>query len=295
VAVALAERIGGEVVGCDAVQVYRGLDAATGKPTADERRRVRHWVIDIVDPARDYSVADYVRDAGEAVASIVSRGRVPIVAGGTGMYLRGLLKGIVGAPARDEALRRRLTARLTRTGPRRLHAILARLDPASAARVPPEDRQRMLRALELAVSGGPSWSERLEGGGTWARPGERYRAVKFALDLPRPALALGLAERVDAFFAAGLCEEVDRLLAAGVPPTANALKAIGYREVVRARLEGIDPCATRDAIVAATRRLAKRQRTWLRREPGLRWLDATEGDDAVVARIASAWRVLDSR
>lgn len=294
-AVALAERIGGEVVACDALQVYRGLDAATGKPTEGQRARVPHWLVDIVDPRRDYSLADYVRDASRAIAAIHARGRVPIVAGGTGMYLRGLLKGIVEAPARDERLRERLRARLARDGPRRLHAILSRLDPGSAARVPPEDRQRVVRALELALSGGPSWSQRLAGEGTWSKPEERFRALKFALDLPREALARRLAERVGAFFDAGLCEEVDRLLAEGVPPGANAFKAIGYREVLRARLEGGDPRGTREEIVTATRRLAKRQRTWLRREPALRWLDAAEGDEALVARIEEAWRVLDSR
>ena len=294
-AVAVAERVGGEIVACDALQVYRGLDAATGKPTRDERARVPHWLVDVVDPRRDYSLADYVRDASRAIADVHARGRVPIVAGGTGMYLRGLLKGIVDAPARDERLRERLRARLARDGPRRLHAILARLDPASAARVPPEDRQRVVRALELSLSPGPSWSQRLSGQGTWSKPGERFRALKFALDLPRETLARTLAERVDAFFEAGLCEEVDRLLEEGVPPSANAFKAIGYREVLRARIDGSDPHDTREEIVVATRRLAKRQRTWLRREPALRWLDASEGDGALVARIEEAWRVLDSR
>jgi tRNA dimethylallyltransferase len=144
----------GEVVGCDALQVYRGLDAATAKPGRLDRDRVPHWLVDCVDPRRDYSLADYVRDANDAIVGILSRGRVPVIAGGTGMYLRGLLKGIVATPPRSEAIRTRLRARLARWGAPRLHRILARLDPASASRLPSGDGQRIVRALERAVSRG---------------------------------------------------------------------------------------------------------------------------------------------
>jgi tRNA dimethylallyltransferase len=268
-AVEVAERIGGEIVGCDALQVYRGLDAATGKPTAEERARVPHSLIDVVDPRRDYSLADFVRDADAAIAAIAGRGRVPVVAGGTGLYLRGLLKGIVDAPARDAGLRDRLRAVATRFGPERLHRRLGRLDPGSAARIPQADTQRIVRALELALAAGPSWSERLASEGTWGRSAERYAALKFGLDLG---------------------DEVRRLLADGVPATANAFKAIGYREVLHAVTEGRDPRAERDAIVTATRRYAKRQRTWFRTEAGLTWLDAARGAGELADEIAANWR-----
>jgi tRNA dimethylallyltransferase len=288
-AVSVALRIGGEVVGCDALQVYCGLDAATAKPNGRERERVPHWLLDIADPRRDYSLADYVRDADAAIAAIHARRRVPIVVGGTGMYLRGLLKGIVAAPPRDAGLRERLNSQATRFGSRRLHRLLASLDAASALRVPPQDAQRVVRALELALSSGETWSARLARMGTWSGAAERYRAMKFGLDLDRQVLADRLAARVDAFLAADLSGEIDRLLASGVPETANAFKGIGYREVLRARLERRDPKNARDEIVVATRQYAKRQRTWFRKEPGLVWIDAARGSDDLVATIVAAW------
>ena len=278
------------MVGCDALQVYRGLDAATAKPSAEDRERVPHWLLDIADPRRDYSLAEYVRDADAAIAAILARGSVPVVVGGAGMYLRGLLKGIVAAPARDEALRARLNAQIARFGARRVHRLLATLDPATAQRVPPEDGQRIVRALELALVSGETWSATLARSGTWSGGQERYRALKFGLDLDREALASRLAARVGTFFDADLPGEVERLLALGVPESANAFKGIGYREILRARSEGRDPATMREAIVVATRQYAKRQRTWFRKEPGVVWLDASVGIDALVAIVVGAWK-----
>ena len=277
------------MVGCDALQVYRGLDAATAKPSRDERERVPHWLLDIADPRCDYSLAEYVRDADAAIAAILARGGVPVVVGGSGMYLRGLLKGIVAALPRDEALRARLTAQIARFGARRVHRLLATLDPESAKRVGPEDAQRIVRALELALLSGETWSATLARSGTWSGGEERYRALKFGLDLDRNVLASRLAARVGAFFEADLEGEVDRLLAQGVPETANAFKGIGYREILGAKRQGRDAADTREAIVVATRQYAKRQRTWFRKEPGLVWLDASSGIDALVATVVSAW------
>lgn len=278
------------MVGCDALQVYRGLDAATAKPSAKDRERVPHWLLDIADPRRDYSLAEYVRDADAAIAAILARGSVPVVVGGAGMYLRGLLKGIVAAPARDEALRARLNAQIARFGARRVHRLLATLDPATAQRVPPEDGQRIVRALELALVSGETWSATLARSGTWSGGQERYRALKFGLDLDREALASRLAARVGTFFDADLPGEVERLLALGVPESANAFKGIGYREILRARSEGRDPAGMREAIVVATRQYAKRQRTWFRKEPGVVWLDASLGIDTLVATVVGAWK-----
>src|SRR5262249_3009086 len=186
-AVKVAEAIGGEIVGCDALQIYRGLDSATGKPTDEERHRVPHALVGTVDPRRDYSLAEYVRDADTAIAAIAARGRVPIVVGGTGLYLRGLLKGVVPAPRRDEVRRPRLSRLLERFGAGRLPRARAARDPASARRIRPADTQRLLRALELA-RGGPSWSDRLAADGTWTEPGERYDALKIGLVLDRDLL-----------------------------------------------------------------------------------------------------------
>jgi tRNA dimethylallyltransferase len=287
--VLVAERVGGEIVGCDALQVYRGLDAATAKPSRKERERVPYWLLDIADPRSDYSLADYVRDADAAIAAIEARGRVPIVVGGTGMYLRGLLKGIVAAPPRDEALRARLRALAARFGASRLHRLLASLDPASAQRLRPGDAQRVVRALELALSSGETWSARLLRMGTWSETEERYRALKFGLDLDRKVLAERLAARVDAFFTADLPGEIDRLLDSGVPASANAFKGIGYREILTAKTERRDPRDAREVIVTATRQYAKRQRTWFRKEPGLVWIDAAQGLDALAEDVAAAW------
>ena len=270
--------------------MYRGLDAATAKPSAEDRAAVPHWLIDVADPRRDYSVADYVREASDAVVSILGRGHVPIVAGGSGMYLRGLLKGIVAAPPRDEHLRARLRAMIARFGAPRLHRLLATLDAATATRIPKGDAQRIVRALELALPSGETWSETLARSGTWDRDGERFPALKFVLDLDRTALAERLAARVDAFLAAGLAGEVEHLLASGVPASANAFKGIGYREMLGARASGSDPKELREAIVVATRRYAKRQRTWFRKEPGLIPLDAAQGIDALSEQVAAAWR-----
>lgn len=289
-AAAVALRLGGEVVGCDALQVYRGLDAATAKPSREQRERIPHWLLDIADPRGAYTLADYVRDADAAIAAIVARGRVPVVAGGTGMYLRGLLKGIVAAPPPDQALRASLKSKVARYGAPSLHRLLAELDPASALRVRPEDAQRVVRALELALPPGETWGDKLLRFGTWSRAGERYRALKFGLDLDRDALAERLAARVDTFFDAGLVGEVERLLAEGVPETANAFKGIGYREILVAKAEGRDPKTARDAIVVATRQYAKRQRTWFRKEPGLVWIDAACGIDELSATVVTAWR-----
>ena len=246
--------------------------------------------MDVCDPRRDYSLADYVRDAEAAIEAIAGRGHVPVVVGGTGMYLRGLLKGIVALPPRDERVRERLRALLDRRGPERLWRLLASRDPETARRIPPADRQRVVRALELVFAEGSPWSERLAQGGTWERADERYRTLKFGLAVDRDVHATRLASRVDAFFAQGLVDEVTALLASGVPSSANAFKAIGYREVLAALASGRDPESSREAIVAATRRYAKRQRTWFRREPDVTWLDVSEGEERLAARIVSTFR-----
>jgi tRNA dimethylallyltransferase len=288
VAVLAAERIGGEIVGCDALQVYRGVTAGTAKPTAEQRRRVPHHLVDLADPRTPFTLGEYVTRAEAAIGAIAQRGAVPVVVGGTGMYLRGLLRGIVAVPPADPALRARLRRMAGRFGSARLHRWLSHLDPGSAERLPPADAQRVTRALEAALSGMP-WSRTLREEGTWSLGAERYPSLKIGLDLDRELHARALSARVDAFFAAGLVEEVRGLLAAGVPPSANAMKAIGYREVAAALARGVAPEQVKDEVERATRRYAKRQRTWFRAEPGLTWLDAGVPAPDLAAQIARLW------
>jgi tRNA dimethylallyltransferase len=277
------------------VQVYRELDAATAKPTAEHRRRVRHHLVDCVDPRTDHSLAAFVAAAELAVRDITRRGAPVILAGGTGLYLRGLLRGIVPAPARDERLRERLRRIHDRRGAAALHRLLERLDPASAARIAPADAQRVVRAIEFAFLAGETWSARLEGAGTWASGTDRHACMKIGLALERSELHARLERRVDEFFARGLIAEVEGLLARGVPRRANALKAIGYREVLAALDAGRDPWRVVEEVKRSTRRYAKRQMTWFRREPGVVWLDATAGPHALAAEVLELWRVAGGR
>lgn len=285
----LATRLDGEIVNCDAVQVYRGFDAATAKPPIDHRQRVRHHVVDCIEPDRDFNLAEFERLATEAISAIVGRDKVPIVAGGTGMYLRGLLRGIVASPGRDERLRSRIRAIGARRGAAALHRWLGRLDPDSATRIPSGDVQRLARAVEFALLDGGKWSERLRKQGTWEGRGERYRALKVGLAMDRQRLCERLDARVDRFFDGGLITEVQRLLADGVSPAANAFKAIGYREVLSALNEGREAEAVREEVKRNTRRFAKRQVTWFRRERGVVWLDAESGVAGLVERVDELW------
>jgi len=288
-ALALAVALDGEVVNCDAVQVYRGLDAATAKPPAAHRARIPHHLVDCVDPRVDFTLADWVRAAERIVVEIAERGRVPIVSGGTGLYLRGLLRGVLPAPPRDPRLRQRVRRILDRGGRARLHAWLTRRDPESAARLAPGDAQRLVRAIELAASGA-TWSERLRREGTWAAARDRFAALRIGLAVESTTLGGVLDVRVERFFAAGLVDEVRGLLAAGVPAQSNAFKAIGYREVHAALSSGEDPEAVRDLVRRSTRRYAKRQRTWFRSERDVIWLDAAAGTEALAAECVRLWR-----
>ena len=228
------------------------------------------------------------------------RGDTPLSAtvkkeAGTGLYLRGLLRGVIATPARDSELRQRLRRIVARGGQGRLHALLERHDPGSARRISPGDTQRLVRAVEIVRSEGGSWTQRLERDGTWKSGVERYRSVKFVLDGDRGCMTERLDARVEGFFEAGLVAEVQRLLLQGVSPAANAFKAIGYREVLAAIQSGDDPDRVRDEVRRNTRRYAKRQRSWFRGEPGMIRLDVTRGLDRVIERVLEEWRRVPSR
>ncbi len=278
----LARRLDGEIVGVDSVQVYRGLDAGTGKPPLSVRREIPHHLIDIADPGRDFSAGDYARLAERAIAEIVARGRRPILAGGTGLYLRALLRGLADMPPRQPRLRSALQRWGERRGEGSLHRMLRELDPITAARLSPRDGQRVVRAIEVALATGRPLSEEIA---TSPFGPDRFGAVKVGLKMPWGALTARIEARVDAFFERGIVEEVRGLLAAGVPPGANCFKALGYREVLR-HLEGRTSLEETVALVKGnTRRYAKRQMTWFRREPGLIWYDVGERAEEIFADI----------
>jgi len=266
---ALAERLGAEIVNCDSRQVFRGLDIGSAKPTPAERARAPHHLFDVAAPDEAFDAARYAALARAALAAIAARGRPAIVVGGTGLYLKALRYGLLAAPRRDAGVRARLAADEA-AAPGTLHARLARLDPASAARLHANDRLRLIRALEVLELTGTTLSAWRAGHG-FARAAVPMRVV--GLTLLRPALYARLDARCAAMLDAGLLDEVRALRAAGFGAT-RALASIGYREL-GAHLDG--RCALPAALAAmqqATRNLAKRQLTWFRADATVQWMDA---------------------
>ncbi|HUO96489.1 MAG TPA: tRNA (adenosine(37)-N6)-dimethylallyltransferase MiaA [Steroidobacteraceae bacterium] len=270
-ALALAARLPVEIVSVDSAMVYRGLDIGTAKPDAAARARVPHHLIDIRDPAERYSVAEFVRDATQAIAAVAARGRSALLVGGTMLYFRALQSGLAALPAADQGLRAELALRARAEGWPALHAELARVDPAAAARIRPNDAQRIQRALEVyRLTGRPlSEAQRQDlkgaaGGGF----------LKLVLAPPeRATLSARLEARFDAMLAAGLLAEVEALKRRGdLDAELPALRAVGYRQLW-AHLEGAcDLRTARELAIRATRQLAKRQYTWLKSEPAAEWV-----------------------
>lgn len=283
-AVELSRRLGGEIVGADSQQLYRTLDVGTAKPSAAERAAVPHHLLDVVEPGEGMDAARYVALADAAIADIAARGALPVVVGGTGLYLRALLHGVVAAPGRDPALRARLEAEAEALGRPALHARLAGIDPAAAARIRPNDLVRVVRALEIAAGGRRPSELRAE----HAFLPDRYRALLLALDPPRAALHARIDARVEEMFRGGLLEEARALLARLGAPLPPKLP-IGYAEAA-AVVQGALPLgeAVR-RVQAAHRQYARRQVVWLRREPGVAWV-APPFEPEALARRVMAWR-----
>jgi len=269
----LASRLGGEIVSADAMQVYRGLDIGTAKPCPAERAAVPHHLLDLYEPDQRCSAGDWARLASAAIAEIRGRGRWPLVVGGTGLYLRALLQGLAPVPPRPPLVRERLERQCARRGPERLHRLLARLDPAGAARLAPTDRQRVLRALEVRFATGQPLAA-LVARSPFA--GDVVPALKLGLRLARPELYARIDARVRMQIERGWVEEVSGLLRRGLPDSAHAMKALGYRTLVR-HLRGELGLAQACALIQRdTRRLAKRQITWFKREAEVLWFDALD-------------------
>ena len=276
-ALRLAETIGGEVVNYDSVQIYRGFDIGSAKPSAEARRRVPHHLYDIVEADREFNAADYARVARPLCQEILARGRTPILVGGTFFYLRALLAGLPEMPGRDENLRARLQRIAQRKrGPERLHRWLSRVDPQSGRRIAPADRHRVERALEVWMTGGRPISE-------FERQSETP-SIKLAVSLDRQLLSAALDRRVEEMYSAGLIDETKRLLGS-YPRSAKPFSTIGYRE---AAAVASGELALEQAIAETKRRTrayAKRQMTWLRAERNVHWIDAGNREKAFAAAL----------
>ena len=278
----VALKVGGEIVSCDSLQVYRGLDLGSAKATRAEREEVRHHLLDVVDPDQDFSAADYARLARVAVRDVAARARVPVVVGGTGLYFKALVEGLFEGPSRQSALRRRLDALARRHGDPRLHRLLAHVDPEAAVRIERSDRVRVVRALEVFFASGRPISEHRRRGSS---PLTGFRILTLGLSLDRAALRLAVEGRTESMLGGGLIQEVAALLDQGYAPDLRPLRAIGYRQavdVVRGRLSLEE---AHRQIVTETMRYAKRQMTWFRHQASVNWFRSA--DEALAA--AGAW------
>jgi tRNA dimethylallyltransferase len=282
-AIALARRLGGEIVNADSQQVYRGLDVGTAKPTPEERAAAPHHLLDVVEPGEGMDAARFAALADAAIAEIAGRGRLPIVAGGTGLYVRALLHGVVPAPGRDPALRARLEAEAAALGRPALHARLAAIDPDAAARIRENDLVRIVRALEIAAGGTPPSALFAEHA---FRP-DRYTATVLALDPPRPELHARIDARVRAMFTGGLLDEA-RALVARFGGTLPPKLPIGYAEAAACLAGALPLSEAIRRVQVAHRRYARRQVIWLRKERGVEWTAPPYDPEALARRVEEA-------
>ncbi len=281
----LAEELDAEILNCDSIQVYRGLNIGSGKVPRESRERVPHHLFDLVDPDEHFSAGDYRREAEKVLDEVRCRQRLPLVVGGTGLYLRVLLSGLFASPARSDRLRRRLRRVGERKGRPYLHRLLVRRDPAAAAGIEPSDMQKVIRALEVCLLAGQPISE------LWAS-GDRslrgFHPIVVGLDPPRELLRRRIDRRVERMFQSGLLQEVEQLSRRGYSPGTKSLGSLGYRQAC-AVLQGT--LTVGEAIQATqreTRRYAKRQMTWFRHQARPQWF-AGFGDDPAILRQVRSW------
>jgi tRNA dimethylallyltransferase len=266
-ALELAQALGGEIISCDSLQVYRGLDIGSAKPTPAERALVPHHLIDVAEPDSDFSAAAYAHRGRAALREVAARKRLPIVVGGTGLYLRALLRGLFAGPSRNAAFRERVESMAARFGRARIHRWLARVDPAAAARIDPNDLVRSVRALEVLAATRQPISQH-HGAAADALTG--FRVGVFGLDLDRSVLRRHVEARTQAMLDGGLLEEARGLLER-FPADLRPLRSIGYRQAVAVLRGDMDLAEARRDMVTATMQYAKRQRTWFRHQVDAEW------------------------
>jgi len=300
---ALGCQFDGEIVSCDSVAVYRGMDLGSAKPSKEEQARLPHHLIDVVDPDQPFTAGEYSRQARAALREIAGRGRLPIVTGGTGLYLRALTEGLFAGPQRHEELRKRLEGSRAKYGENWLHRLLQRLDPASAARIHSNDAAKLMRAIEICLTARRPLSQILEDREGARDPLTGFRLLRIGLNPPRQALPPGkglhptheglppreglydrLNLRCAAIFAAGLVEETRGLLARFGP--VKALDSLGYRQATAVLAGSLSVEAAIEAAQQGHRNYAKRQLTWFRREPEVHWI-AGFGDEPETLRLAA--------
>lgn len=285
-AIALAGRLGGEIISCDSMQIYRGMDIGTAKATEAERAAVPHHLLDLVEPDVPFSAADFAAAAQAAIADITARGKLPILCGGTGLYLDSLLRPTAyAAPPPDPALRAALAADLAAEGAEAMHARLAALDPAAAEAIHPNNTKRVLRAIEICLSAGTTKSALDAASVVGDCP---YDACVIGLRWPREQLNARIDERVDIMLRDGLVEETARLLEAGyLAPGTTAGQAIGYKEIVP-YLRGVEAlCVSAERLKIATHRYAKRQMTWFGAKDYVEWIDCAGRKFEEIVNIAA--------
>ena len=281
----LAEQLGGEVVVCDSTQLYRGFDIGTAKPSIPERRGIPHHLIDVLNPCESATAGGYRQMALPLLDELRNRARLPIFTVGTGLYLRVLLEGLADVPQRSEYLRARLRESAAEHASGYLHRILKRLDPAASAKIAPGDEQKLIRAIEVCLLARKPVSEIYR---TGRIPLEGWRALKVGLAPAREKLYERIHARTDAMLAQGWMSEVQSLLARGLDEDAKPFDFIGYRELRAVSQQKMKLEEARAAIQQATRRYAKRQMTWFRKEPGVRWFSGF-GDEPALQSEVLAW------
>ena len=285
--VALA--VDGEIINCDSVQVYQEIQVATAKVPLDERKGVPHHLIDFVPPSINYTAVEWAREAAKTIEEIESRGRVPLLVGGTGFYLRALRNPFFISPQTDESLRLRLNTMREKHGAEYLHRVLRRLDPRAAAQLYPRDWPRVQRAIEVYVQTGRSIVDQKPERPEAHESSRRLRIL--ALNPPRAELYERINQRTEAHFAGGLVAEVEDLLSHGVPPNSNALGAHGYRRVVEFLQGKRDLPSAVEQTKLDVRHYAKRQLTWFRHEAGVEWFDGFGEEKTVLASVLAALAV----
>lgn len=283
----LAKRYGGEVVSCDSTAVYRGFDIGTDKLPSELRQGIPHHLIDVVDPTEQYSVARYASDAAKTFLGIRKRGRLPILVGGTGLYYRGLVRGMFSGPAGVPQLRARLSRIAANRGVSTLHRMVEKVDPISAERIQPNDLRRLIRAIEVYRLTGRNLTSHFSETRSLI---EGWNVISIALTLPRVDLIERLTRRVEAQFKGGLLDEIHDLLSSGVPASAPPFGGLVYRQALE-HIAGVrNEMETRELIVQENRRYAKRQLIWFRKEPNLTWI---EGPGEANVTVETARTVVD--